>query len=104
MESILWQCQNLPSSPHLQNVVIMCGANNIQRNSVEDIVDKIVEISLSLRGQYYPIAISVCSLLPCDNDWSIKRVYTDEINNYVCCKSISNGINFITHTDWSLQD
>ena len=68
MESILWQCQNLPSSPHLQNAVIMCGTSNIQRNSVEVIVDKIVEITLSLRGQYYPIAISVCGLLPCDND------------------------------------
>ena len=29
VQNILWQCQNLPSSPHLQNAVIMCGTNNI---------------------------------------------------------------------------
>ena len=31
-------------------------------------------------------------------------VYIDEINNYLCCKSKLNGINFINHTDWTFQD
>ena len=103
MENILWRCQNLPSSPHLQNTVIMCSTNNMQYNSVEDIVG-IVEIALSLRRKYQPVAIFVCGLLPRDNNWSINRVYIDEINNYLCCKSKLNGINFINHTDWTLQD
>ena len=94
----------LPSSPHLQNYVIICGTNNIQHNSVEDIVDGIVEIALSLRHKYHPIAIFVCGLLPHDNNWSISRVHINEINNYLCYKSKSNGVNFINHTDWTLQD
>ena len=49
VQNILCQCHNLPSSSHLQNAVIMCGRNNIQHNSVEDIVDGIVKIVLSLR-------------------------------------------------------
>ena len=61
VQSILWRCQNLPSSPHLQNAVIMCGTNNIQHNSVEDIVDGIVEIAVSLRCRYHPIAICLWS-------------------------------------------
>ena len=82
----------------------MCGTNNIQHNSVEDIVDGIVEISLSLRRKYHPIAISVCGLLPRCHNWSINRANINEIKNYICYKSKSNGVNFINHTDWTLQD
>ena len=82
----------------------MCGTNNIQHNSVEDIIDGIVEIALSLRPKYHPIAIFVCGLLPRDNNCSINRGYTNKINNYLCSKSKSNGGNFINHTDWTLQD
>ena len=104
MQNILRRCQHLPSSPRLQNAVIMCGTNNIQHNSVEDTVEGILEIALSLRRKYHPIAIIFCSLLPRDNNWSINRVHIDKINNYLCCKSKLNGINFINHTDWTLPD
>ena len=104
VENVLWRCKNLPSCPNLQNAVIMCGTNNIQHNSVEDIVDGIVEIALSLRRVYHPIAIFVCGLLPRDSSWLVNRVYIDEINNYLCCKSKLNGISFINNTDWTFQD
>ena len=104
VENILWRCKNLPSSPNLQNTVIMCGTNNIQHNSVEDIVDGIVEITLSLKRIYHPIATFVYGLLPHDSNWSINRVYIDEINNYLYSKSKLHGINFINHTDWTFQD
>ena len=87
VQNILRRCQHLPSSPRLQNAVIMCGTNNIQHNSVEDTVEGILEIALSLRRKYHPIAIIFCSLLPRDNNWSINRVHIDKINNYLCCKS-----------------
>ena len=83
VQNILWRCQNLPSSPYLHNVVIMCGTNNIQHNSVKDIVDGIVEIALSLRRKYHPIAIFFYGLLPRDNNWSINRIYIDKINNFL---------------------
>ena len=63
MQSILRQCDNLPSSPHLHNAVIICGTNNIQHNPVEDIVDGTVEIALSLRRKYHPITI-ICLRSP----------------------------------------
>ena len=52
IQNILWQRNNLPSSPLLQKAVIFCGANNIQRDSTEDIADgilEILEITLTLR-------------------------------------------------------
>ena len=33
-----------------------------------------------------------------------QSVYIDEINDYLCCKSKLNGINFINHTDWTFQN
>ena len=71
----------ISSSPE---AVIMCGTSNIQHNSLEDNVDGTVEIAPSLRRKYHPIAIFVCGLLPRDKNWSINRVYIDEINNYLC--------------------
>ena len=82
----------------------MCGTNNIQHNSVEDIVNGTVEIALSLRRIYHPIVIFVCGLLPRYSNQSIHRVYINEINTYLCCKSKLNGISFINHTDWTFQD
>ena len=55
------------------------------------------------KGKYYRIAIVVCGLPPHDNNWSINRVYVDEINNYLCCKSKLIDINFINNTK-TLQD
>ena len=104
VEDILWWCKTSPSPPNLQNAVIMCGTNSIQHNYIGDIKDGIVEIALSLKCIYHPIAIFVCGLIPGNNNWSINRVYTDEINNYLCYKSKLNGINFINHTDWTSQD
>ena len=46
----------------------MCGTNNIQHTSVEDIVDGIVKIALLLRRKYHPIAIFASGLLPGDNN------------------------------------
>ena len=48
--------------------------------------------------------VFVYGLLPRDNNWSINRVYINEINNYLCYKSKLNALNFINHTDWTLQD
>ena len=46
IQNLLWSSNNLPSSPFFQNAVILCGTNNTQRDSSEDIVDGILEIAL----------------------------------------------------------
>ena len=98
VQNILWWCHNLPSSLHLQNSVIMCGKNNIQQNPGEDTVDGIVEIALSLKCKYHPIAIFACSLLPRDDNWSINRVYNDEINIFATNPNLMASISLITLT------
>ena len=50
------------------------------------------------------MVIFVCCLLPRGNNCPINRVYINEINNYLFYKSKLNGVNFINHSDWTLQD
>ena len=57
-----------------------------------------------LRRKYHPIAIFVCGLLAHGNNWSISRVYINEINNNLCYISKSYSVNVINHTDSTLQD
>lgn len=57
LQNTLWRFHNLLSSPYPQNAVIMCNPNNIQHNSVEDLVDGILGVTLSLRRKYHPVAI-----------------------------------------------
>ena len=44
MQNVLWQVQNLLISSSLKNAVILCGTNNLQQDSPEDIVGGIIEI------------------------------------------------------------
>ena len=95
IQNVLWRSNNLPSSPSFQNAVILCGTNNIQRDSSEDIVDGILEIALTLRRKYNDLHIVVCGLLPGDENWSVNRIYIREINDYLSYKCDLNGMNFI---------
>ena len=49
VQNVLWRVQNLPISSSLKNI-ILCGANNLQQDSPEDIVDGIIEIGHCFKG------------------------------------------------------
>ena len=104
VENVLWRCNNLPPSPSLLNAVIMCGTNNINVDPVEDIVDGIIDIALSLKKKYEHINVTVCGLLPRDESWSVNRLNIKEINNYLCYKCNSIDVKFIDQCNWILQN
>ena len=85
----------MPSSPSFQNAVILCGTNNIQRDSSEDIVDGILEIALTLRKKYNHLNTAVFGLLPHDKNLLVNWIYSREINDYLSYKCDLNGMNFI---------
>ena len=95
---------NLPSSPYFQNAAILCGTNNTQQDSSEDIVDEILEIAPTLRRKYNHLNVVVCGLLPRDENWSVNRIYLKEINDYLSNECDLNGINFIKSNYWTLQN
>ena len=46
-----------------QNVVILCGTNNVQRDSSKDIADGILEIPPTSRRKYHHLNIVVFELI-----------------------------------------
>ena len=104
IQNVLWRSNNLPSSPFLQNAVTLCGTNSIQPDSSEEIVDSILEIALSLKRKYHHLNIAVCGLLPHDVNWSVNRIYINEINDYLLCKCSLNDFNFVKPKDSTLHN
>ena len=102
VQNVLWRCNNLPSSPSIQNVVIMCGTNNINHDSVEDIVDGIIDVVLSFKNKFHHCDIFVCGIIPRDENWSINRVHINEINNYLRYKCNLFNTKFLDQIDWTL--
>ena len=69
--------QYFPPSLSVKNIVVICGTNNIQHDSVEDIKGGIIDISSQIR-RIYKNSNVVCDLLPRDESWSVNRVYIKE--------------------------
>ena len=104
IENVLWRTNNLPTSRSIQNTIILCGTNNIQRNSTEDIVDGISDIIQSLQRKYVHSNIIVCGLLPRDEIWSVNRIYIDEINESLFHKCDLHNVKFIKPKDWTFHN
>ena len=82
----------------------MCGTNNIQQDSVEDITGGIIDISSQLRRIYKNSNVIVCGLLPRDESWSVNRKYIKELNEYLRRKYNFIGVTFIDQIDWTSQN
>ena len=96
VEHVLWRCNNLPPTLSLRNVIIMCGTNNIDYNSPDDIVDGILDIVESLRRNFKFSNIVIYGILPRNDSWSVNRLYIKEINDLLrqkCKKMISFSLN-----------
>ena len=63
-----------------------------------------MEIALSLKTKYHYLNIVVCGLLPRDVNWSVNRIYINEINDYLLYKYSLNDFNFVKPKDWTLHN
>ena len=89
-------------SSSLKNSVILCGTNNLQQDSPEDIVDRIIEIGQCFKKRHHHINIFICGLLPRDECTSINRVYVIETNKILKVKCSLNKFFFIDQdTYWT---
>ena len=82
VQNVLWLVQNLLTYSSLKNATILCGSNNLQQDSPEDIVDGIIEIGHCFKKRHHHINIFICRLLPRDECTSINCVYVIETNKY----------------------
>ena len=95
VENILWQVINLPLPSSVKNVVILCGTNNVSIDTPRDIADYIISIGSILQKKSSGINVSICGLIPCDEDWSVNRVLINEVNEILKHQCNINGFAFI---------
>ena len=102
--------QNLSISSSLKNAIILCGTNNLQQDSPEDIVDGIIEIGYCFKKRHYRINFFICGLLPRDEctsiDWTqpngclnsdmfyLNKLHLVEKGNLVLAKSICRSMEY----------
>ena len=105
VQSVLWRVQNFPISSTLKNAVILCGTNNLQQDSAEDIVDAIIEIGHCFKKRHHYINIFICVLLPRDECTSVDPVYVTETNKILKVRCSLNKFFFIDQdTYWTQRN
>ena len=77
----LWHTREIPFIPSLKNVVILCGTNNINKDSPYDIAQGLIDISSAFKNQPSNPNIFIYGILPRDRYCSINRLTIDEIND-----------------------
>ena len=83
IENVLWRINDIGLRKSVRSVVILCGTNNIDTSSSDEISVGVVTIARSIFHRYPNIEIIVSGLLPRDIHWSTRRVKINETNDYL---------------------
>ena len=105
IQHVLWRALNLPASPDLKNVVVLCGTNDLLLGSPKDIADGILEIARSFEINYSCVNVIICGILPRDDSWSVNRVSIKKVNQILKLKCFESSYTFVSHDrSWTLAD
>ena len=73
-ENVLWRAREIPFLLSLKNVVILCGTNNINKDSPYDIAQDLIAVGSAFKSQPSNPKIFICGILPRDGSCSINRL------------------------------
>ena len=79
VQHVLWRSHNLPVVKNIKKVVVLCGTNNLNQDSLEHVRDGIIEVGSTFKSKYGSTSIFVCGILPRDFNWSVIRVDIREV-------------------------
>lgn len=97
VENIFWRATNFPKILYLQHAIILCGANNINKDSPFDITECLVELDKYFEERSQNVKIVISGILPLYECWSVNRIIISEINNILADKcSLSTGTILLT--------
>ena len=80
-QHVLWRLENGEMECDPKVVVVLCGTNNIDKNSPSEIAQGILAIVDYIRKKKPDMSIVVCGILPRDLYPTIRRDNIDEVNN-----------------------
>ena len=105
VQHVLWRSHNLPVVKSTKKVVVLCGTNNFNQDSPEDITDGIIEVVSTFKSKYGSISIFVCGILPRDFNWSVNQVYIKKVNHILHSKCSQSCFTFIClDSKWALSN
>ena len=105
VENVLWRAREIPFIPSLKNVVILCGTNNINKDSPYDIAQGLIATGSVFQNQSSNPNIFICGLLPCDESFSINRLIINEVNDLLKYKCFVKSFHFINlNNGWTLNN
>ena len=105
VENILWRVRDIAFPPRSKNVVILCGTNNINKDTPYDIVQGLIVIGSVFKNQCNNPNIFICGLLPRNEYVSVNRVIIDEINYLLSFRCSVNNFHFIDRSKgWTLDN
>ena len=104
VENLLWRAENLEFPPAIRQIVILCGTNNIESNTANDIANGLLCSALTVKKRNNVTNVCITGLLPRDFRKTHMRNNIKEVNELirVKCLSISTPqINYIEQDhDW----
>ena len=95
VENALWRDIDLPLPSSVKNVVILCETNNMPIDTPREIADCIISIGSIFQRKSSGIDVSICSLIPRDECWSVNRGLINEVNEILKYLCNINGFTFI---------
>ena len=77
VENVLWRARDISLLPSLQNVVVLCGKNNINKDTPYDMVQDLIGIGSVCQNQSSNTNIFICD--PRDESFSVNRLIINEV-------------------------
>ena len=104
VENIIWRVRDIPFLSSLKNVVILCGTNNINKDSSYDITQRLIAISSVFKSQSSNSNIFIREILPRDESLLINRLIINEVNDLLKSKCLVKSFHFINQNNgWTLN-
>ena len=104
VKNLLWRVENLEFPPAIRQIVILCGTNNIDANTPNDIANGLLCSALTIKKRSSVTNVYITGLLPGDFRETRMRNKIKEVNELIRkkCLSISTPrINYIKQDlDW----
>ena len=104
VENVLWRVCDFTIPKSVDYVVLLCGTNNLTKNSPVEIVNGILAIGKNIVERQLDISVIISGILPRDSALSNKRNYIDYINYYLesFCSNNEHFFFMKLRQDWTL--
>ena len=105
VKNAFWIAISLPIMLYLENAIILCGTNNINKDSPFDIAECHIKIGEYFKERFRNVKIFFSGILPRNEYCSVNRITTGEINDILADKCSLHWFYFIDQKyGWTMEN